>query len=213
MFWSISDVSAPYSQLDRLLTSRPTTGILFLTTNQVQCFDEAFDSRIHLALKYGPLSYEAKRSVWKIFLDRCATDPRAAEDKSTAKPLKAATDSESPTKLAATPSDSASSGEPTPAITGSTTSPAGVLVLSLTEKDYDYLASRQVNGRQIKNAVKMAQALAVNEGKPLGMQQIKKVLGVQESFTADWKGGDSYLDAIRRMSRGGTAGAKAAAYD
>lgn len=174
-------------------------GILFLTTNQVQCFDEAFGSRIHLALKYGPLSYKAKRAVWKIFLDKCAEAPKPADSEKVTDPSKALADSETNAKLAATPSDSASSGKPTPSTSGGTTSPAapGALVLPLTEKDCDYLASRQVNGRQIKNAVKMAQALAVNEGKPLGMQQIKKVLGVHESFTADWKGGDAYLDAMK----------------
>lgn len=45
-------------------------GVLFLTTNRVETFDEAFQSRIHVALRYGDLSVRAKRSVWKMFLDR-----------------------------------------------------------------------------------------------------------------------------------------------
>lgn len=45
-------------------------GILFLTTNRVETFDDAFQSRIHVALRYGELTPKAKRSVWKLFLER-----------------------------------------------------------------------------------------------------------------------------------------------
>ncbi|KAB8298079.1 hypothetical protein EYC80_001842 [Monilinia laxa] len=43
-------------------------GILFLTTNRVETFDDAFQSRIHIALRYGDLSTKAKKSVFKIRL-------------------------------------------------------------------------------------------------------------------------------------------------
>jgi hypothetical protein len=45
-------------------------GILFLTTNRVETFDDAFQSRIHIALRYGDLTAKAKRSVWKMFLEK-----------------------------------------------------------------------------------------------------------------------------------------------
>jgi SpoVK/Ycf46/Vps4 family AAA+-type ATPase len=45
-------------------------GILFLTTNRVETFDDAFQSRIHIALRYGDLTTKAKRSVWKMFLEK-----------------------------------------------------------------------------------------------------------------------------------------------
>lgn len=45
-------------------------GILFLTTNRVETFDDAFQSRIHVALRYGELSGKAKKAVWRMFLDR-----------------------------------------------------------------------------------------------------------------------------------------------
>lgn len=45
-------------------------GILFLTTNRVETFDDAFQSRIHVALRYGELTTKAKRTVWKMFLDK-----------------------------------------------------------------------------------------------------------------------------------------------
>ena len=46
------------------------TGILFLTTNRVGAFDEAFKSRIHISLYYPPLEEEQTKSIWKMNLDR-----------------------------------------------------------------------------------------------------------------------------------------------
>ncbi|KAJ9636356.1 hypothetical protein H2201_003521 [Coniosporium apollinis] len=43
-------------------------GIMFLTTNRVQTFDPAFQSRIHISLDYPELSIESRRTVWKNFL-------------------------------------------------------------------------------------------------------------------------------------------------
>jgi hypothetical protein len=45
-------------------------GILFLTTNRVETFDDAFQSRIHVALRYGELTTKAKKAVWKMFIER-----------------------------------------------------------------------------------------------------------------------------------------------
>ncbi|KAG5926230.1 hypothetical protein E4U42_003505 [Claviceps africana] len=45
-------------------------GILFLTTNRVQTFDEAFQSRIHIALRYDELDIKAKKAIFKLFIDR-----------------------------------------------------------------------------------------------------------------------------------------------
>ena len=45
-------------------------GILFLTTNRVETFDPAFQSRIHVALRYGELTSKAKNSVWRTFLGK-----------------------------------------------------------------------------------------------------------------------------------------------
>lgn len=43
-------------------------GILFLTTNRVKAFDEAFLSRIHVALHFHELPIDARAQVWKAFL-------------------------------------------------------------------------------------------------------------------------------------------------
>ncbi|KGO67983.1 ATPase, AAA-type, core [Penicillium italicum] len=123
-------------------------GILFLTTNRVETFDDAFQSRIHVALRYGDLTSKAKRSIWKMFLERV----RAIE---------------------------------------------GVNIASFSEADYDMLSRHTLNGRQIKNSVRTAQALAVNESAPLAMEHIKRVLEVAETFDQDLRGGTGYLDAMR----------------
>ncbi|KAI9765879.1 MAG: hypothetical protein M1839_005295, partial [Geoglossum umbratile] len=48
-------------------------GTMFLTTNRVKTFDEAFQSRIHFALRYGKLSKSAREKVWAAFLQRSGT--------------------------------------------------------------------------------------------------------------------------------------------
>jgi hypothetical protein len=44
-------------------------GTMFLTTNRVQTFDPAFQSRIHISLDYPGLTMESRKTVWKNFLD------------------------------------------------------------------------------------------------------------------------------------------------
>ncbi|KAL4878182.1 hypothetical protein BJY04DRAFT_221328 [Aspergillus karnatakaensis] len=45
-------------------------GILFLTTNRVGTFDEAFISRIHVMLYYPPLQEEPTVQIWKMHIKR-----------------------------------------------------------------------------------------------------------------------------------------------
>ena len=95
---------------------------------------------------------------------------------------------------APTPSSETPSTTPTttPEAKGSSTS--SVL---LTDSDLDALARHSLNGRQIKNMVRTAQALALNEGEKLCLAHIKKVLEVAETFDRDLKGGTGYIDAMR----------------
>lgn len=43
-------------------------GILILTTNRVGTFDEAFKSRIHLALRYSNLDEDQRVEIWRNFI-------------------------------------------------------------------------------------------------------------------------------------------------
>ncbi|KAI1371468.1 hypothetical protein F4677DRAFT_457170 [Hypoxylon crocopeplum] len=123
-------------------------GILFLTTNRVQTFDDAFQSRIHIALRYDDLDVKAKKAIFKIFIERA----RAV---------------------------------------------AGIDLMPFDDDDLTSLARHNLNGRQIKNTVGTAQALAVNKGEPLSMRHIREVLNVQQNFEQDLKGGTGYQDAMR----------------
>lgn len=54
------------------------SGILFMTTNRVRTFDDAFKSRIHVPLKYEELPHSSRVTIWRNFLDRVRqTDPAA----------------------------------------------------------------------------------------------------------------------------------------
>lgn len=68
---------------------------------------------------------------------------------------------------------------------------------TLTDGDYSDLARHDLNGRQIKNTVRTAQALAMNRGEALGMRHIQQVLDVHVSFERDLRGGVGYQEAMR----------------
>lgn len=48
-------------------------GIMFLTTNRIAVFDDAFKSRIHLAIKYPTLSPNFRKKLWINFLSKTST--------------------------------------------------------------------------------------------------------------------------------------------
>lgn len=123
-------------------------GILFLTTNKVETFDDAFQSRIHVALRYDELKPKAKKEIWQNFIKMVRDQP-------------------------------------------------GGKVAEFSDDDFETLARHRVNGRQIKNAVRTAQALALNVNENLTMDHIKRVLQVAESFERDLKGGTGYTEAMR----------------
>ncbi|KAK0643277.1 P-loop containing nucleoside triphosphate hydrolase protein [Cercophora newfieldiana] len=51
-------------------------GMLFLTTNRHDDFDEAFHSRIHLTLEYGALTPEWRRNIWMEHIGRASARNR-----------------------------------------------------------------------------------------------------------------------------------------
>ncbi|KAJ7488314.1 P-loop containing nucleoside triphosphate hydrolase protein [Mycena latifolia] len=110
-------------------------GILFLTTNRVNTFDPAFQSRIHMALKYENLEAGARARLWKDFLK-------------------------------------------------------GVKGADVSEEGYAVLARYDMNGRQIKNAVKTAESLASFMGKPLSLEYLETVLKTQADFAEAFAGNE-----------------------
>ena len=51
-------------------------GILFLTTNRVGTFDDAFISRIHVVIHYPDLNAESRRKIWKQFFYKLEEEKR-----------------------------------------------------------------------------------------------------------------------------------------
>jgi SpoVK/Ycf46/Vps4 family AAA+-type ATPase len=45
-------------------------GILFLTSNRVKTFDEAFQSRIHVAVRYKELTEPSRVKIWRIWINK-----------------------------------------------------------------------------------------------------------------------------------------------
>jgi hypothetical protein len=110
-------------------------GIMFLTTNRIGSFDAAFKSRIHLAIKYPPLTYASRRDLWLAFIFRAA--PEADLEWMNMEPL-------------------------------------------------ERLASKELNGRQIKNVVRTAHALAVSRSETMKFAHINMALRAVEAFETDF---------------------------
>jgi len=95
---------------------------MFLTTNRVKTFDEAFKSRISVAIQYRDLDESTRRTVWENFL-------KLAE-----------------VKIINEMSDD------------------GTYV---TTEQLHKLASKQLNGREIKNTMRIVEALENTPGERL----------------------------------------------
>jgi hypothetical protein len=46
---------------------------MLLTTNRVRDFNDAIQSRIHLALRYNPLGTDTRKGIWRTFLQNAIT--------------------------------------------------------------------------------------------------------------------------------------------
>ncbi|KAI8222908.1 ATP-dependent zinc metalloprotease FtsH [Colletotrichum sp. SAR 10_96] len=53
-------------------------GVMLLTTNRVEAFDPAFESRIHLTINYPALDFDSRLHVWKVFINRRKVDESGA---------------------------------------------------------------------------------------------------------------------------------------
>lgn len=115
----------------------------------------------------------------------------AGETASTA----AAADAES--GVTAATSRPASSASTTSTVSKSSSTSTPTTLTAFTEQDYDILARKVLNGRQIKNIARTAQALALSEGKRTSLEHVRRVLEVQEAFEQDLKGGTGYAEAMR----------------
>jgi ATP-dependent 26S proteasome regulatory subunit len=99
---------------------------MFLTTNRVETFDPAFQSRIHISLNYEELSIDSRKTVWDNFLNTSSQDH------------------------------------------------------TITKVQLDELARMNMNGRQIKNILKIARLLASRKEEKLNYEHIMTTLDVTQ---------------------------------
>ncbi|KAL1595286.1 hypothetical protein SLS60_009976 [Paraconiothyrium brasiliense] len=129
-------------------------GILVLTSNRVGTFDEAFKSRIQLALHYESLTQSQRHKIWKNFLNH----------------LK---DMESPNRERL-PQDEGSVQNKDHASLG----------IDFEDIDccLSELAKYEMNGRQIRNAITTARQLAKFKDVPMKASHIKHAIEVSSKF-------------------------------
>jgi len=58
---------------------------------------------------------------------------------------------------------------------------------SITEKEWEKLSEAKINGRQIKNAVRSCQGLALSRQEPMSLVHVREVLDVMEQFEIDFR--------------------------
>ncbi|KAF4872035.1 ATPase family AAA domain-containing protein 3 [Colletotrichum siamense] len=120
-------------------------GILILTSNRVGHFDEAFKSRIQVAIHYENLSKSSRKAIWVNFFDMI--EKSADEDANIAE----------------------------------------------LEDHLDQLASEEMNGRQIRNAILTARQLAKHRKERLEWVHLDQVMKTSAAF-------NKYLKTVRGQS-------------
>ncbi|KAF6811844.1 hypothetical protein CMUS01_13183 [Colletotrichum musicola] len=120
-------------------------GILILTSNRVGSFDEAFKSRIQVAIHYDNLTKKSRRQIWQNFFEMIEESPN--ED-------------------------------------------ANMVEL---ERRLDELASQEMNGRQIRNALLTARQLAKHRKERLDWEHLSQVMKTSAAF-------NKYLKTVRGHS-------------
>lgn len=130
-------------------------GILFLTTNLYQTIDPAFRSRVSLHLLFASLPRDARRQVWHNFLSRLAPQSLAAAAPAPGKGKAIA---------------SAAAAEDVEVHDGE--------VPTLSEADVDEISLWQLNGREIKNAVKMVRTWCDHKGYAMTLDRLESGIRV-----------------------------------
>lgn len=102
-------------------------GVLFLTTNRVRNIDEAFYSRISIALSFGEADTKKREKIWTNLLAAAQIENINVQDLG----------------------------------------------------DYD------LNGRQIKNVIRLSMTLARQKGEPLSLEIMERVIGLTTKFRSE----------------------------
>ncbi|KAM3502451.1 hypothetical protein MY10362_004833 [Beauveria mimosiformis] len=134
-------------------------GILFLTTNLYETIDSAFRSRVSLHLRFPALSRDARRKVWHNFLSRLA--PQTLES---ARP-----GGKGNTVLLAAAEDDDDDDDDDQKVDGD----KSVVVPTVSEADINELSLWQLNGREIKNTVKLVRMWCDHKGYAMTLDKLE----------------------------------------
>jgi len=148
-------------------------GIMFLTTNRVQTFDAAFQSRIHISLEYPELDINSRKTIWQNFLEQHNKAQVSARERPLRMSVSAAKAQQS--AVASGEKDADALAAEAEKYRSERTLPH-----AMTEKDVANLATLKMNGRQIKNVLKTAQLLASQRGQGLSFEHVKVVMDVTQ---------------------------------
>jgi hypothetical protein len=72
-------------------------------------------------------------------------------------------------------------------LSSSSSSQDGTVTSGIGEDQLGYLASKEVNGRQIKNAARTAQSLALGRGEKVGFEHFVDTLEAMEGFQREFE--------------------------
>ncbi|RBR25458.1 uncharacterized protein FIESC28_01696 [Fusarium coffeatum] len=131
-------------------------GIIFLTTNLYQTIDTAFRSRVSLHLRFESLDRKAREAVWRKFLQLVPENDRVTD----------VTD-ESPDTGSTTPRNSDTEEGAERGISTSYDDKP------LDDEDIAELSLWQLNGREIKTAVKMARSWCGYKGYAMTLSRLE----------------------------------------
>lgn len=149
-------------------------GIMFLTTNRVSTFDVAFQSRIHISLEYSELDKKSRKGIWETFLKQYDVSQAAARQE---KPPGKASSAAVAKSLAIEQAVGALSPEAEEEKEKAASARHEKLTQphALSKKDVERLAELQLNGRQIKNFLRVGQLTANSREEPLAYGHIETV--------------------------------------
>lgn len=160
-------------------------GIIFLTTNLYDTIDSAFRSRVSLHLLFRPLTAEARLSVWRKFLARVdghtvkAIKGGAVEDGDGADNNnnggEGSSSGSSSVQVVEAADAEVDAGVDAEVDAAETAAPASE---PLTEEELEELAAWNLNGREIKTAVKMVTTWCAHKGHAMTLERLENGIKV-----------------------------------
>ncbi|KAK3381694.1 hypothetical protein B0H63DRAFT_396910 [Podospora didyma] len=142
-------------------------GIIFLTTNLYQTIDSAFRSRVSLHLLFKPLTVDAREAVWRKFLDRLPSRGAVMNAREEDEDIISHLGQEGELL-----GDERREKDAT-ATTANHNTP-----VTLSDEEIHELAAWQLNGREIKNAVKMVKAWCDAKGYKMTLARLENGIRV-----------------------------------